>query len=128
MSCHVGTPEKRVDHEMIAAGHPDLTFELDTFSAVMPRHWKFPSEGDPGGSAGVGNRQAVQLRESLSRLSRSAASKSCRNSRNWSATPAITTSRRHKTVGGKPAVMRKNPGAPAWDASRYVVFRHLVEQ
>src|SRR5581483_285376 len=39
MSCHVGTPEKRVDHQMIAAGHPDLTFELDTFSAVMPRHW-----------------------------------------------------------------------------------------
>jgi len=26
---------KFVDHEMIAAGHPDLYFELDSFSAVM---------------------------------------------------------------------------------------------
>ena len=40
VSCHVGTAEKQVDHEMIAAGHPDLTFELDSFSAAMPRHWK----------------------------------------------------------------------------------------
>jgi len=28
-----GTKNKFVDHEMIAAGHPDLYFELDSFSA-----------------------------------------------------------------------------------------------
>ncbi|HLK31891.1 MAG TPA: multiheme c-type cytochrome, partial [Terriglobales bacterium] len=76
MSCHVGTAEKRVDHEMIAAGHPDLTFELDTFSAVMPRHWKFPDnqnawEGVQEWAIG----QGVQLRERLKRLSRSAANR-----------------------------------------------------
>src|SRR6202166_815450 len=37
LECHLGTQEKFVDHEMIAAGHPDLYFELDSFSAVMPR-------------------------------------------------------------------------------------------
>ena len=46
LSCHLGNEEKSVDHEMIAAGHPDLYFELDSFSAVMPRHWKEP--GEPG--------------------------------------------------------------------------------
>ncbi len=46
LSCHLGSEEKFVDHEMIAAGHPDLFFELDSFSAVMPRHWKEP--GEPG--------------------------------------------------------------------------------
>ena len=40
LHCHVGTEEKWVDHQMIAAGHPDLTFELNLFSSVMPRHWK----------------------------------------------------------------------------------------
>jgi len=40
-----------VDHEMIAAGHPDLFFELDSFSAVMPRHWKSPRESEPGKKA-----------------------------------------------------------------------------
>src|SRR5260221_620832 len=40
LTCHLGTSEKFVDHEMIAAGHPDLVFELEAFSAAMPRHWK----------------------------------------------------------------------------------------
>ncbi len=69
LECHLGTKEKFVDHEMIAAGHPDLYFELDSFSAVMPRHWKVPRESASGKSVGsawpvrawaVG--QAVQLR------------------------------------------------------------------
>ena len=25
---------------MIAAGHPDLVFDLEAFSAAMPRHWR----------------------------------------------------------------------------------------
>ena len=32
--------EKSVDHELIAAGHPDIYFELDSFMSVMPPHWK----------------------------------------------------------------------------------------
>ena len=63
--------EKYVDHEMIAAGHPDLFFELDSFSAVMPRHWKEP--GEPGETTSdpwydvreLTMGQAVQLRESM---------------------------------------------------------------
>jgi len=36
--CHVGTGDQQVDHELIAAGHPDLAFELDTFTAGQPTH------------------------------------------------------------------------------------------
>src|SRR5579872_4148266 len=82
LECHLGTKEKFVDHEMIAAGHPDLFFELDSFSAVMPRHWKVPRESAPGvpvsedgdaTGAWTGVRdwstgQAVQLRASMDRL------------------------------------------------------------
>jgi hypothetical protein len=38
LSCHLGTSDQVVDHELIAAGHPDLAFELDTFTAAQPDH------------------------------------------------------------------------------------------
>src|SRR5256885_2163995 len=77
LECHLGSKRKFVDHEMIAAGHPDLYFELDSFSAVMPRHWKEPRESAPGKPAEdpnwVGVRdwsvgQAVQLCAAMERL------------------------------------------------------------
>jgi hypothetical protein len=39
LGCHLGSATKRVDHELLAAGHPPLAFELDTFAANMPAHW-----------------------------------------------------------------------------------------
>ena len=44
VSCHVGDEGERrnVDHELIAAGHPDLVFELDTFTSILPPHWRLP--------------------------------------------------------------------------------------
>jgi len=40
LSCHNGNDDKTVDHRLIGAGHPRLSFELDTFESIMPRHWK----------------------------------------------------------------------------------------
>jgi len=42
--CHVGTAEKTVDHELYAAGHPELVFEMQWASASMPRHWREASD------------------------------------------------------------------------------------
>lgn len=72
LTCHVGTAEKYVDHEMIAAGHPDLTFELDAFSVTMPRHWKFSQDDGWHLVQAWAVGASVQLRESLQRLSRRA--------------------------------------------------------
>ena len=71
LTCHLGTSEKFVDHEMIAAGHPDLVFELEAFSAAMPRHWKETTDADiykPVRTFAVG--QLAHLRASLDRLAR----------------------------------------------------------
>src|SRR5439155_21732894 len=38
LACHLGAPGQDVDHELIAAGHPDLAFELDTFTLAQPAH------------------------------------------------------------------------------------------
>ena len=46
--CHVGTPAdekagrpaRDVTHELIAAGHPPLRFDLATYTANLPPHWE----------------------------------------------------------------------------------------
>jgi hypothetical protein len=40
IDCHLGDGAGRVvDHELLAAGHPPLVFELDSFAINMPAHW-----------------------------------------------------------------------------------------
>ncbi|WP_162932601.1 multiheme c-type cytochrome [Solimonas sp. K1W22B-7] len=38
-SCHLGDTSHPMTHAIMAAGHPPLLFELDTFTALMPPHW-----------------------------------------------------------------------------------------
>jgi hypothetical protein len=40
LSCHYGTAEKFATHRLMAAGHPRLSFELDTFLALQPPHYR----------------------------------------------------------------------------------------
>jgi hypothetical protein len=39
VSCHVGGPGRDVDHDLIAAGHPRLNFEMSAYQALLPHHW-----------------------------------------------------------------------------------------
>ena len=39
LSCHLGSSTKIVTHRMLAAGHPRLSFEVDTFAQLQPPHW-----------------------------------------------------------------------------------------
>jgi hypothetical protein len=69
VSCHIGDDTRSVDHELIAAGHPDLVFDFETYTAKLPPHWRTaPSDGVGGRAWAVG--QVVALRESLKRLVR----------------------------------------------------------
>lgn len=38
LSCHYGSADKFVTHRIMGAGHPRLSFELDTFTELMPAH------------------------------------------------------------------------------------------
>jgi hypothetical protein len=38
VSCHVGNSDKFATHRIMGAGHPRLSFEVDTFLALMPPH------------------------------------------------------------------------------------------
>jgi hypothetical protein len=38
-ACHVGSAGRDVNHDLIAAGHPRLNFELSAYHANLPAHW-----------------------------------------------------------------------------------------
>jgi hypothetical protein len=144
LECHLGTKYKFVDHEMIAAGHPDLYFELDSFSAVMPRHWKSPRESEPGkpveDAAWVGVRewstgQAVQLRAAMERLTWRARNERFDKKDVWPEYSELSCFACHHALGPAKDSWRqehtyigRRPGDPAWNTSRYVVFRLLAKQ
>jgi len=39
LSCHYGDETRYVSHRLYGAGHPRLTFELDTYTAIEPAHF-----------------------------------------------------------------------------------------
>lgn len=40
LSCHLGDETKFVTHRLMGAGHPRLSFELDTFTEIQPAHYQ----------------------------------------------------------------------------------------
>jgi hypothetical protein len=40
LDCHQGDAMRRVDHRLIAAGHPELRFEAGSFLLAMGAHWR----------------------------------------------------------------------------------------
>ena len=123
LTCHLGTADKALDHEMIAAGHPDLYFELASFTAAMPRHWKEEEVWSDVRMLVVG--QAVQFREQLRRVVRNAQGSSwpefadldcfaCHHS----LTNAETSWRQQQGYSGRIA------GSPPWNLSRYALLAH----
>lgn len=39
LSCHNGTDDKLATHQIMGAGHPRLSFELDAYAALQPMHY-----------------------------------------------------------------------------------------
>jgi hypothetical protein len=128
LTCHLGTPEKTVDHELIAAGHPDLYFELDSFMSVMPPHWK-EVDTDPWFAVramAVG--QAVQLREQLRRVARES------QGGIWPEYTELDCFACHHNLTAAKDSWRQDrgypgrrPGNPPFNLSRYVVFKHVIQ-
>ncbi len=142
LECHAGTEGKIVDHELIGAGHPRLKFELDNFSHAMPAHWKPPKDKparDWLGARAWATGQAVALRTEISLLISGRKSRvgfwpdlahfncySCHHGvvdrlRNLTDQEKSEQRWRFKEYDGK-------PGRLVWNASSYLVFRHIVKQ
>ncbi len=57
LSCHVGTQDRFADHDIMAAGHPRMSFELETFTVNQPAHY----EVDEGYIERKGNIRSVNM-------------------------------------------------------------------
>lgn len=128
LSCHLGDQTRSVDHEMIAAGHPDLYFELESFTAAMPRHWKEPDKDPWIDLRALATGQGVQLRENLRRISREAG-------KFWPEYSELDCfACHHNLVAAKDSWRQargypdRRPGNPPWNSARYVVFRVILNQ
>jgi len=128
LSCHLGSTFKWVDHEMIAAGHPDLYFELDSFSAAMPKHWKERSKDPWNELRYISVGEAVQLRENLRRIARE-------SSRFWPEYSELDCFACHHNLSGAKNSWRqergyagRRAGNPAWNASRWTVLKVILEE
>ncbi len=134
LTCHLGAPGMSVDHELIAAGHPDLSFELDSFTAVEPPHWveKGP-DGQPSADPLFGTRawavgQAVQLRESLLRVERHA------KSGPWPEFSEMDCIACHHSLTGPLSWRQKTgfpghrAGDPPYNLARYALFKHFAAE
>jgi hypothetical protein len=126
LGCHLGDENRTVDHELIAAGHPDLVFEFESFSALMPVHWRQDKgQPDPMRRWAVG--QAVTLRESMKQLSRRARGKAWDG---WIEFADFECSAcHHELVQSSSRQERGYPGragVPPWNESRYLVMRQIL--
>lgn len=129
LTCHVGTAEKFVDHEMIAAGHPDLTFELDAFSSQMPRHWKYSQDDGWHLVQAWAVGSSIQLREALQRLSRRAAGPT------WPEYAELDCFACHHNLTSAEDSWRqeigyagRRPGTTPWNQSRNAVLASLAAE
>ena len=128
LSCHLGAAGMSVDHELIAAGHPVLTFELDSFTAVEPPHWVEKTQDPLAGVKIWAAGQAVELRESMLQISRRAASGP------WPEFSEMDCIACHHALTGpqswrqKEGYSGRRPGDPSYDRSHYVLFRHFADE
>lgn len=73
LSCHLGTQQKFVTHKIMAAGHPRMSFELDTFTHIEPPHFRIDDDwqkrkGPSNGVRSWAMGQAVAAQELLALL------------------------------------------------------------
>ena len=73
LSCHQGNADRFVTHRMMGAGHPRLSFELQTFSLLEPPHFALSRNEHPNAKRWNGVRiwaagQAVAVAETMTLL------------------------------------------------------------
>lgn len=73
LSCHFGDTRKFVTHRIMGAGHPRMSFELDTFTAIMPAHFEIDADYRQRKTVANGVKtwaigQAIAIRETLAAM------------------------------------------------------------
>jgi hypothetical protein len=130
--CHVGGPDGAVGHELIASGHPRLTFELAGYLADLPRHWdeKAQKRARPDLEAATWTiGQLVSLRASLALL-HARAQAATLDARDWPEFAEYDCASCHSDVAANGPLPRRPsdlpPGALSWNSWHVPVTRRLA--
>ena len=117
LSCHLGNAQKFVTHKIMAAGHPRMSFELDTFTQIRPPHFRIDVDWQKRKVAGTacasgrsGRRVAAQQLLELLREP-SAGATGC--SPSWCCSTAIRATTRWRTGATRRRATRRGPGLRA---------------
>jgi hypothetical protein len=131
VECHVGSPGRDVNHDLIAAGHPRLSFEFAAFLANMPPHWVEETGGNfPARAWAVG--QAATARAAADLLARRAG-EAYRGRARWPEFSEYDCFACHHDLADETwrqarAAQGRTPGTPAWGTWYYpqamVLARH----
>lgn len=139
MDCHQGNAQQNVDHRLIAAGHPVLTFELDNYASIPELvHWR----SDRDRQERLGRRQShglrawavgqvVGLREGLELLAQRAGGDGP-----WPEFAELSCSSCHHSIGDATESSawrqregyRFQDGLPPWSPAKWAVTRHLLDE
>jgi hypothetical protein len=131
VECHVGSPGRDVNHDLIAAGHPRLNFEFAAFLANMPPHWVEKTGGNfPAQAWAIG--QATTARAAADLLARRAGDAGRRRSP-WPEFSEYDCFACHHDLADEPwrqsrAATGRTPGIPAWGTWCYPEALTLARQ
>lgn len=133
LDCHLGAETRQVTHAMIAAGHPELTFELATDLFKVPRHWRdevsFVSgtEGSFFHARVWAVGQAVVLREWMRKLEHWADGSPLRGA-DYAMFDCTSCHHDLRLPSWRQQRQPLGPvGEPSWYAAGWVVCRSLIE-
>jgi hypothetical protein len=122
--CHVGSWPNQVDHDLVAAGHPRLEFDLPGFLANMPPHWRDKKQETDNAADTWAVGQLVSARSALQLLAQRADPEKAGT---WPEFAEYDCFACHHDLGDsnwrrKPEHFGKHsPGLPSW-SQRYLMF------
>lgn len=130
LSCHMGTADRMITHRIMGAGHPRLSFELDTFTWLNP-HYQIDEDyiarkGDFNGARDWGVGQGVAALNLLDQLTDSKVA--------WTGIfPELVLfdcHACHKRMGGKSWAARPStglgPGVVRLNDANLLVYRYVL--
>lgn len=130
-SCHVGGGGGDVNHDLIAAGHPRLNFELASYLDTLPHHWDSPRERDtPVASSArlwaigqvVSARQALALLTERARGARERSTRANATDRPWPEFAEFSCESCHHDLSAHLPAAAGTPGWGTW----YFAFTPLL--
>lgn len=115
-SCHVGSADREVNHDLIAAGHPRLAFEYTSFHfrPGYRKHWeeRLPQPEFEVQAWVIG--QAANLRAAVD-LVHARAGRAKENKTPWSEFAGYNCFSCHQAIGKDESKVNSSTGRPGWE-------------